>query len=72
MEIVRTLLDSQNESIDHFSDSVTHIHAYRFQLASVAFDALIKLVSAVIPQPNKCARSLYMLRKYCLNVFPVL
>lgn len=50
------------------SDSVTH--PYRFQLASVAFDTLIKLASAVIPQPNKCAWSLYMLRKYCLNVFP--
>ena len=68
MEITRTLLDLQNRSTDHFPDSVTH--PYRFQLAVVAFDALIKLVSAVIPQPNKCAQSLYMLCKYCLNVFP--
>lgn len=53
----------------HKMDCSHTIHC-RFQLSSVAFEALLKLVCALLPNPNRCLKSLYRLRKYCLRTFP--
>ena len=42
----------------------------RFHLTGIAFQYLLKLVSAHLPDSKRCVSSLYMLKKWCLKMFP--
>ena len=42
----------------------------RFHLTGIAFEYLLKLVSAHLPDSKHCVSSLYMLKKWCLQMFP--
>lgn len=44
--------------------------SHRFHLSIVAFDSLLKLISALLPKTNKMVKSYYMLKKWCKKVFP--
>ena len=41
---------------------------YRFQLNGEAIDALLKLISDLLPQPNMCLKSVYTFKKYFSNL----
>ena len=42
----------------------------RFSLSIVAFEALLKLIAALLPQSNRMVKSYYMIKKWCYKLFP--
>ena len=50
---------------------ITHVHVYtRYSLTEKALDDLLKLIRALLPQPNLCVQTSYSLKKVMAALTP--